>query len=148
MTYFRNPEVNSRPAFADILIPLQKPDFQILKWSSEEKYSEEAMVLGSPLDKGHSLHKDLQRSYLAANETPNKENGTSANKDGAGREGKDSKKDSEGAQACTITKSEDNDEEESGYVVANMDTASDEYSIPLSEGESVPLSELNDQYVS
>ena len=48
------------------MVPIQKPDFQILKWSSEEvnSYSERARTLGAPLDAGHQLHKDLQRTYL------------------------------------------------------------------------------------
>ena len=48
------------------MVPIQKPDFQILKWSSEEvnSYSEQARTLGAPLDAGHQLHRDLQRTYL------------------------------------------------------------------------------------
>ena len=48
------------------MVPIQKPDFQILKWSSEEvnSYSERARTLGAPLDVGHQLHRDLQRTYL------------------------------------------------------------------------------------
>ena len=48
------------------MVPIQKPDFQILKWSSEEvnSYSEQARTLGVPLEAGHQLHRDLQRTYL------------------------------------------------------------------------------------
>ena len=55
-----------RPTFCDILVSLQQPDFQILKWSSadEAKYSKAARTLGSPIEKRHGLHPELQRSYL------------------------------------------------------------------------------------
>lgn len=53
----------------DITIPLQKPDFQILKWSNEEsRSSDEAKILGAPLQKGVSLYKDLQRTYFTNTE--------------------------------------------------------------------------------
>lgn len=54
----------------DITIPLHKPDFQILQWSSKEINSSinEARILGAPLQKGHCLYKGLQRTYLATNE--------------------------------------------------------------------------------
>ena len=62
----RKPDASDRPGFLDIMVPIQKPDFQILKWSSEEvnSYSEHARTLGAPLDAGHQLHRDLQRTYL------------------------------------------------------------------------------------
>ena len=65
---FRNPEADERPAFVDIMIPLQKPDFQILQWSEQDKKSSSdvARTLGSSLEAGLSLHRDLQRSYLTA----------------------------------------------------------------------------------
>ena len=49
----------------EITTLLQKPDFQLLKWSSEElvSYSEEARTLGATLEAGHQLHKDLQKMY-------------------------------------------------------------------------------------
>ena len=55
-----------RPTFCDIVVSLQQPDFQILKWSSadEAKYSKAARTLGSAIEKGHGLHPELQRSYL------------------------------------------------------------------------------------
>ena len=63
--------MDGRPAFLDITIPLQKPDFQILKWSSEDMkvYSEKTRTLGTPLKHGQPLHKDLQRTYLTTNMT-------------------------------------------------------------------------------
>ena len=45
------------------MIPLQMPDFQILKWGGREGGSE-ALVLGADLEKGHSLYRDLQRKYF------------------------------------------------------------------------------------
>ena len=55
------------------MIPLQKPDFQILRWSKKDSSSsnDKAKVLGAPLQKGLSLHKDLQRTYLARAEENN-----------------------------------------------------------------------------
>ena len=62
----RNPDEAVRPTFCEIVVSLQQPDFQILKWSSadEAKYSKAARTLGSPIEKGHGLHPELQRSYL------------------------------------------------------------------------------------
>jgi hypothetical protein len=51
------------------MVPLQKPDFQILKWSNTHVRSE-AKTLGAPLQNGLSLHVDLQRTYLTTNEVP------------------------------------------------------------------------------
>ena len=63
---YRKPGASDRPGFLDIMVPIQKPDFQVLKWSSEEvnSYSECARTLGAPLDAGLQLHRDLQRTYL------------------------------------------------------------------------------------
>ena len=62
----RNPDEAVRPTFCEIVVSLQQPDFQILKWSSadEAKYNKAARTLGSALEKGHGLHPELQRSYL------------------------------------------------------------------------------------
>ena len=62
----RNPDEAVRPTFCEVVVSLQQPDFQILKWSSadEAKYSKAARTLGSPIEKGHGLHPELQRSYL------------------------------------------------------------------------------------
>ena len=85
--YYRHPEPEKRPLFFDIMIPLQKPDFQILKWSDKEGKGE-ALTLGAPLEKGHHLYRDLQREYLIQNQdkskdepTGRKENVTSADSD-------------------------------------------------------------------
>ena len=50
----------------DIMIPLQRPDFRILNWTSEEitMYSKEARTLGEALDTDR-LHMDLQRIYIS-----------------------------------------------------------------------------------
>ena len=63
----RKPEAEQRPAFTDIMVLLQKPDFQILKWSKEDikSSSTAAITLGSSLEAGLGLHKDLRRAYLA-----------------------------------------------------------------------------------
>ena len=69
--YYRNPEASSRPSFCAIIIELQHPDFEILKWSDEDKalYSEKAMTLGSPIEEGNNLFKDLQYTYLQKSTT-------------------------------------------------------------------------------
>ncbi len=63
----RKPEADERPAFVDIMIPLQKPDFQVLNWSEQDTKSSStaARTLGSALEAGLCLYKDLQRVYLA-----------------------------------------------------------------------------------
>ena len=62
----RNSDEAVRPTFCEVVVSLQQPDFQILKWSSadEAKYSKAARTLGNPIEKGHGLHTELQRSYL------------------------------------------------------------------------------------
>ena len=71
----RNPDASHRPAFPDIMIPLQKPDFQILKWDDKDSSSSDgkAKILGAPLQEGLPLHKDLQRTYLPRAEAQQKE---------------------------------------------------------------------------
>ena len=57
-----------RPKLCLTLVRLQQPDFQILKWSEEDLAacdSENAKVLGSPVDDGFCLYKDLQSAYAA-----------------------------------------------------------------------------------
>ena len=57
-----------RPKLCHTLVSLQQPDFQILKWSEEDLAicdSENAKVLGSPVDNGFCLYKDLQSAYSA-----------------------------------------------------------------------------------
>jgi hypothetical protein len=65
---YRNPDANERPAIQDVMMPLQKPDFQILRWESEDASSSaaEATILGAPLQDGFHLYKDLQKTYLSA----------------------------------------------------------------------------------
>ena len=93
MLLYRHPEAAQRPSFPDILIPLQKPDFQVLQWSSEELtlYSEEERTLGAALEAGHQLHSDLQIKYLAENSKPEleaSEPGSRNIEDGSLREGR------------------------------------------------------------
>ena len=66
----RNPEATQRPTFFDVTVSLQKPDFMLLHWSVEEENmcKEDARTLGSPLEAGHQLHMDLQKTYLAGPE--------------------------------------------------------------------------------
>ena len=63
----RNPNVDERPTFCDIMQELQKSDFHILKWSTDDMsaYSPELLTLGSPLELGKGLYKDLQTIYLS-----------------------------------------------------------------------------------
>lgn len=62
----RNPDEAVRPTFCEIVVSLQQPDFQVLKWSSDDeaKYSKEARTLGSSIEKGHDLYPELQGAYL------------------------------------------------------------------------------------
>ena len=70
---FRHPDAAKRPSFMDITTQLQKSDFQILKWNEEEgeeegkSLSEEAKILGRPLEAGGQLYKDLQNTYVYVN---------------------------------------------------------------------------------
>ena len=61
----RHPEAASRPTFFDTLLALQRPDFQVLKWTCEEvaAYSEEARTIGSPIEAGLELYTDIQHTY-------------------------------------------------------------------------------------
>ena len=81
---FRNPEADERPAFVDIMIPLQKPDFQILKWSEDDFASSSAAsrTLGAPLEAGLALHRDLQRTYLTAAKPHSRKDSKTAEKAG------------------------------------------------------------------
>ena len=48
---------------------LQRPDFQILKWSTsdEAQYSKSARTLANPIEKGRGLYPELQKMYLRKN---------------------------------------------------------------------------------
>ena len=61
----RNPEPESRPSFPEIQVDLQRPDFKILTWTSEDvtAYSEQARTLGAPLEAGEKLYTDIQNTY-------------------------------------------------------------------------------------
>ena len=62
----RHPKAPSRPNFSDIVVALQHPDCQILKWSQKDIDSCEnanARVLGSSLEDGYFLYADLQHAY-------------------------------------------------------------------------------------
>ena len=51
---YRHPDPDSRPAFCDLLLLLQRPDFQLLRSSEEDEatFSKKARALGEPLDDG------------------------------------------------------------------------------------------------
>ncbi len=63
----RHPNVETRISFNDVVHNLQKSDYSILKWKPEdlETYSQETRAIGSPLELGQELYKDLQHVYLA-----------------------------------------------------------------------------------
>ena len=65
---YRHPNAEERLIFCDIIQQLQRSDFHILKWSAEDtnKYSKETRTIGSPLDSGKELFKELQHTYIAA----------------------------------------------------------------------------------
>ena len=69
-----------RPAAPDIAVGLQRPDYQILKWSADEiaRYDVATRTLGSPLTKGCSLHLNLQRKYLITSNEADEAQSTSA----------------------------------------------------------------------
>ena len=79
ITYYRHPEADKRPLFFEIMIPLHKPDFQILKWSDKEEEGE-ALTLGAPLEKGRHLYRDLQRMYLTQSQEESKDGKTTEKK--------------------------------------------------------------------
>lgn len=66
----RNNAEVERPSFCDIAVELQRPDFQILKWSSsdEAQYSKPARTLANPIEKGRGLYPELQKMYLRKND--------------------------------------------------------------------------------
>ncbi len=59
---FRHPEQAKRPSFLDIVVALQKPDFQILKLS-EEGVDKLSNILGAGLETSKDLYVDLQNAY-------------------------------------------------------------------------------------
>ena len=68
MTTFtnRHPQPESRPTFTNILVSLQRPDFQLLKWTPEDiaTINESARILGAPLEEGECLYTELQNTYI------------------------------------------------------------------------------------
>ena len=48
------------------MVSLQRPDFQLLQWSSSDKarYSLPARTLATAMKEGHDLYPELQRTYL------------------------------------------------------------------------------------
>ena len=62
---YRHPGPDSRPAFCDLLLLLQRPDFQLLRWSEEDEatFSKKARTLGGPLKDGEELYTELQTVF-------------------------------------------------------------------------------------
>ena len=62
----RHPAAVQRPTFTDLQISLQQPDYELLKWSEEDKatYSENARTIRATFQEGESLFIKLQKSYL------------------------------------------------------------------------------------
>ena len=67
---YRHPKPGMRPQASDILVGIQRPDFILLRWSTNEidLYSEVSRTLGTPLENGQCLHKDLQDMYLISSD--------------------------------------------------------------------------------
>ena len=61
----RHPTASHRPTFISLQISLQQPDYELLKWSEEDKaiYSENARTIGDTFQEGESLFKDVQMMY-------------------------------------------------------------------------------------
>lgn len=49
-----------------MVVLLQRPDFQLLWWSEEDKtaYSEKARTLGGPVEDGEEMYTELQNTYV------------------------------------------------------------------------------------
>ena len=63
----RNPEQSKRVNFEDISEVLARDDENLLSWSeSDPEESSAARLIGSPLEDGHALYKDLQNTYNPA----------------------------------------------------------------------------------
>ena len=65
MITYRHPDPDSRPAFCDLLLLLQRPDFQLLRSSEEDEatLSKKARTLGGSLEDGKELHTELQNAF-------------------------------------------------------------------------------------
>jgi len=61
----RHPQPESRPTFTDTVALLQRPDFQLLRWSAEDEvaYSEKARTLGGSMVDGNELFTELQEMF-------------------------------------------------------------------------------------
>ena len=61
---YRHPQSESRPKFAEILLNLQKPDFKLLQWNSDDASPPAARTLGNPVEFASELYKELQDIYV------------------------------------------------------------------------------------
>ena len=63
---YRHPAAVQRPTFNELQISLQQPDYELLKWSEEDKatYSENTRTIGATFQEGESLFRMLQNSYV------------------------------------------------------------------------------------
>ncbi len=58
----RHPDESKRQSFLNIVVALQKPDFQILKWPESEGDGL-SRTLGADLHHSNELYLDLQNKY-------------------------------------------------------------------------------------
>lgn len=62
----RNPEYSKRPTFDELFEFLNSCDDELLSWSEEDEARMSAThskLIGSPLEYGNCLYKDLQSAY-------------------------------------------------------------------------------------
>ncbi len=61
---YRNPEQSKRISFEAVGEALMMDDKKLLSWSeAESEVSSASKLVGSPLEDGHHLYKDLQNTY-------------------------------------------------------------------------------------
>lgn len=67
---FRDPEYNKRPTFDELFEFLNSSDDDLLSWLEEDEArmsSHHSKLIGSPLEHGYCLYKDLQNTYHGIN---------------------------------------------------------------------------------
>ena len=65
--FHRHPEPKSRPTFSQVVDYLNVADEILMEWSDQdEKVSNMATELGSPLSQGFHLYPDLQNYYTVS----------------------------------------------------------------------------------
>lgn len=68
-----------RPAFLNIVVALQKPDFQILKWTDQNPDSL-ASILGARMDSSKNLYLEVQNAYKKQRKSFSRKRGSSITK--------------------------------------------------------------------